>query len=59
MLPLMSPFTKLIVLVPGAGVGSGPRKMAQEEVSSTTVTLPVTAVAPAGTGLPGRLAAVT
>jgi len=47
-LALMSPALKLIVEVDGVAVGSGPTKTAHELVSLTTVTLPVTAVAPTG-----------
>src|ERR1035437_4201234 len=52
LLPLTSPVLKLIVEVVGLASGSGPRYTAQEKLGLTTVTLPVTAVALAGT--PGR-----
>jgi len=40
---------EVVVEVVGAGVGLGPRKTAQDAVGLTTVTLPVTAVAPEAT----------
>src|SRR5450759_5250527 len=58
-LALISPALKLIVEVVGLAIGSGPRYTAQEYVELTTVTLPVTAVAPAGMGLPARVWLVT
>ncbi len=44
-LATISPLLKLSVEDPGLAVGFGPTKTAQESVSLTTVTLPLTAVA--------------